>query len=147
VSFDWHQDVQHRDKGPGTWRDLNGRGSYVQTIMLIDDMTSDNGPLKFIPRSAINGEPDARLSASSFDYGTPMSSGSPLPFDESQAMTVTGAAGSVLFFGPYAIHGSTPNESAVPRRVLINGYAYPGANGRVYPGEGSGRTLRRAARG
>jgi ectoine hydroxylase-related dioxygenase (phytanoyl-CoA dioxygenase family) len=70
-----------------------------------------------------------------------------LPFDESQAMTVTGAAGSVLFFGPYAIHGSTPNESAVPRRVLINGYAYPGANGRVYPGEGSGRTLRRAARG
>jgi hypothetical protein len=53
----------------------------------------------------------------------------------------------VLFFGPYAIHGSTPNESAVPRRVLINGYAYPGANGRVYPGEGSGRTLRRAARG
>jgi len=147
VSFDWHQDVQHRDKGPGTWRDLNGRGSYVQTIMLIDDMTVDNGPLKFIPRDAVRGNPDERLSSSSFDYGTPMASGSPLPFDESQAMTVTGAAGSVLFFGPYAIHGSTPNESAVPRRVLINGYAYPGANGRVYPGEGSGRTLRRTARG
>ena len=27
------------------------------------------------------------------------------------------------------------------RRVLINGYAYPGANGRIYPGEGAGRTL------
>lgn len=147
VSFDWHQDVQHRDKGPGTWRDLNGRGSYVQTIMLIDDMTSDNGPLKFIPRSAVIGDPDERFSSNSFDYGTPMSSGSTQPFDASQAMSVTGAAGSVLFFGPYAIHGSTPNESEVPRRVLINGYAYPGANGRVYPGEGSGRILRRAARG
>jgi hypothetical protein len=29
--------------------------------------------------------------------------------------------------------------------VLINGYAYPGANGRVYPGEGSGRVLPRSA--
>lgn len=147
VSFDWHQDVQHRDKGPGTWRDLNGRGSYVQTIMLVDDMTSDNGPLKFIPRSAIHGNADERLSPSSFDYGTPMTGGSPLPFDEARAVTVTGVAGSVLFFGPYAIHGSTSNESEVSRRVLINGYAYPGANGRVYPGEGSGRILRRAANG
>jgi len=25
--------------------------------------------------------------------------------------------------------------------VLINGYAFPGANGRVYPGEGACRTL------
>ena len=51
-------------------------------------------------------------------------------------------AGSVLVFGPYAIHRSLPNRSAVPRRVFINGYASPGANARVYPGEGAGRTLR-----
>lgn len=143
VSFDWHQDVQHRDKGPGTWRDLNGRGSYVQTIMLVDDMTEHNGPLKFIPRSAVRGDGQLRLSLESYDYNTPMSVGSkPALFDESQAVTVTGQAGSVLFFGPYAIHGSTANESDIPRRILINGYAYPGANGRVYPGRGSGRTLR-----
>jgi len=143
VSFDWHQDVQHRDKGPGTWRDLNGRGSYVQTIMLVDDMTEYNGPLKFIPRSAVQGDGQSRLSLESYDYNTPMSVGSkPALFDESQAVTVTGCAGSVLFFGPYAIHGSTANESDIPRRVLINGYAYPGANGRVYPGRDSGRTLR-----
>jgi len=146
VSFDWHQDVQHRDKGPGTWRDLNGRGSYVQTIMLIDDMSEHNGPLKFIPRSAVKGE--GRLSDAAYDYSTPMSSGAETTrFDESKAVTVTGAAGSVLFFGPYAIHGSTSNDSSVPRRVLINGYAYPGANGRVYPGRGSCRTLRRVTRG
>ena len=148
VSFDWHQDVQHRDKGPGTWRDLNGRGSYVQTIMLIDDMTAANGPLKFIPRSAVQGDPQARLSLESYDYNTPMTAGAkPLPFDVTQAVTVTGSAGSVLFFGPYAIHGSTSNGSTVPRRILINGYAYPGANGRVYPGRGSGRTLRRPPHG
>ncbi|MBM4216688.1 MAG: phytanoyl-CoA dioxygenase family protein [Gammaproteobacteria bacterium] len=148
VSFDWHQDVQHRDKGPGTWRDLNGRGSYVQTIMLVDDMTVYNGPLKFIPRSSVGGEGQIRLSSDPYDYSTPMrSAAAPAFFDESQAVTVTGTAGSVLFFGPYAIHGSTSNDSFVPRRVLINGYAYPGANGRVYPGEGSCRTLTRSAHG
>ncbi len=146
VSFDWHQDVQHRDKGPGTWQDLNGRGSYVQTIMLIDDMTLANGPLKFVPRSAVRSGDALRLSAESYDYNRPMGhNDKPAPFDEAQAMTITGRAGTVLFFGPYAIHGSMANESDVPRRVLINGYAYPGANGWVYPGRGSGRTLRRLA--
>jgi len=117
VSFDWHRDLQHRDKGPGTWRDVNGRGSYVQTITLIDDMTEDNGPLMFIPGTA--------------------------GFDTSKAVTLTGAAGSVLFFGPYTVHGSTANDADTPRRVLINGYASPGANGRVYPGREACRVLRR----
>ncbi|MGA0055071.1 MAG: phytanoyl-CoA dioxygenase family protein [Steroidobacteraceae bacterium] len=142
VSFDWHQDIQHRDKGAGTWKDVNGRGSYVQTIMLIDDMTETNGPLKFIPRDAVRGDAEGRIFSSHYDYGTPMESGTATPqLDESAAITVTGASGSVLFFGPYAVHGSTSNESAYSRRILINGYAYPGANGRVYPGEGSGRRL------
>lgn len=142
VSFDWHQDIQHRDKGPGSWCDLNGRGSYVQTILLVDDMTLDNGPLKFIPRSGVRGEASGRLSSSSYDYGTPMGPDhARTEFDVEQAVTVTGRAGDVLFFGPYAIHGSMANGSPFPRRVLINGYAFPGANGRVYPGEGACRTL------
>jgi ectoine hydroxylase-related dioxygenase (phytanoyl-CoA dioxygenase family) len=51
------------------------------------------------------------------------------------------SAGSVLLFGPYSVHGSQPNTSARPRRTFINGYAYPGANARIYPGEGAGRLL------
>jgi ectoine hydroxylase len=140
VSFDWHQDVQHRDKGPGTWRDLNGRGSYVQTLLAVDEMRADNGPLQFVPREAARLDARGRLRDAHYDYGTPMG-GDDAAVDVRRAETVTGPAGSVIFFGPYAVHGSTPNRSATPRRVLINGYAYPGANGRVYPGEGSGRTL------
>lgn len=142
VSFDWHQDIQHRDKGPGTWRDVNGRGSYVQTITLIDDMTEGNGPLQFIPRSAVRGDAEGRIFGAHYDYAAPMQTDAPAPdIDVSAAVTITGERGSVLLFGPYAVHGSTANASTQPRRVLINGYAYPGANGRVYPGEGSGRTL------
>lgn len=128
VAFDWHQDIQHRDKGNDTWRDVTGRGSYVQTILLVDDMTEENGPLEFLPSDAVTCGPDGRLVAGA-------------PIDTSRSVSVTGRAGDVLFFGPYAVHGSTPNLSAKPRRVLINGYAAPGANKRYYPGRGACRSL------
>ena len=141
VSFDWHQDIQHRDKGPGTWRDLNGRGSYVQTLLAVDDMRADNGPLQFVPQDAVRTDARGRLSDASFNYGTPMGAGGSDIVDASRAETIIGEAGAVILFGPYAVHGSTANHSLAPRRVLINGYAHPGANGRVYPGVGSGRRL------
>ncbi|MDB4942961.1 MAG: hypothetical protein JWP97_2495 [Labilithrix sp.] len=137
VAFDWHQDIQHRDKGGDTWRDVNGRGSFVQTILLVDDMTEENGPLEFLPPDAVTLDAARRLVKVD---------GQPL-VDASRAASVTGRAGDVLFFGPYAVHGSTPNQSEKPRRVLINGYAAPGANKRVYPGRGACRTLPARASG
>jgi len=130
VAFDWHQDIQHRDKGNDTWRDVNGRGSFVQTILLVDDMTEENGPLEFVPRDAARLDANGRLVR---DGG--------IQVDTSRAIPVTGRAGDVLLFGPYAVHGSMPNRSTSPRRVLINGYAAPGANKRVYPGRGACRVL------
>lgn len=127
VAFDWHQDIQHRDKGAGTWTDVNGRGSFVQTILLLDDMDSENGPLQFIPREAARFDANSRVDRSCIDAP--------------RALSVMGRAGDVLFFGPWAVHGSTPNRSTRPRRVLIDGYAAPGANGRRYPGVGACRTL------
>ena len=129
VAFDWHQDIQHRDKGPGTWRDVNGRGSYVQTILLVDDMTEENGPLEFVAPGAASFDDQGRLVPGSVDAA--------------RAVPVTGRAGDVLFFGPWAVHGSLQNRSSLPRRVLINGYAAPGANGRHYPGVGACRVLGR----
>jgi ectoine hydroxylase-related dioxygenase (phytanoyl-CoA dioxygenase family) len=131
VAFDWHQDIQHRDKGGDTWRDVTGRGSYVQTILLVDDMTEENGPLEFLPRGAASLDPAGRLVKD--DRGPRL--------DASRAVPITGRAGDVLLFGPYAVHGSSPNLSSKPRRVLINGYAAPGANGRYYPGRGACRVL------
>ena len=131
VAFDWHQDIQHRDKGGDTWRDVNGRGSFVQTILLVDDMTEENGALEFLPADAVALDASGRLAKE----------GGSVRVDASRAVAVTGRAGDVLLFGPYAVHGSTPNQSDKPRRVLINGYAAPGANKRVYPGRGACRVL------
>jgi len=139
VRFDWHQDIGHRDRGPGTWEDVNGRGSYVQTALCVDDMTIENGPLMLLKGSGMWG----RVDFGQFDYKDDYNSRLPVCFEEKNVVTVTAPAGSVLFFGPYTIHASFENTSSTSRRVFINGYAYPGANHFKYPGEGSGRALRR----
>ena len=132
VEFPWHQDSTHRRFGGEEWKDVNGRGSYVQTVIALDDIDETNGPIRLIPGSCRHGHIDVGVAGqipSRFIDGRPI-------------VAATMAAGDVLAFGPYTIHASTPNLSSGPRRVLINGYAYPGANSRVYPGEGSGKVVR-----
>jgi ectoine hydroxylase-related dioxygenase (phytanoyl-CoA dioxygenase family) len=139
VVFGWHQDIQHRDKGNGTWRDVNGRGSFVQTLIAIDEMTADSGPLMFIPGSGQWG----RVDFGDHDYDDPgYTPRRPPGFDEREAVTILAQPGDTLFFGPYTAHASFENTSSTYRRVLINGYASPGANHRTYPGDGAGRRLR-----
>jgi len=138
VIFGWHQDVQHRDKGNGTWTDVNGKGSFVQTLIAIDEMTPESDPLKFIPGSSKWG----RVDFGDHDYDDPhYQPRRPPQFNESDAVTILAKPGDTLFFGPYTAHASFENVSSTYRRVLINGYAYPGANRRVYPGDGAGRLL------
>ncbi len=130
VEFPWHQDSTHRRYGGSEWRDANGRGSYVQTVLAVDDVTTENGPLELIPGSSQLGHlglPEGELPAAA---------------DPRTAVAATMASGSVLLFGPYTFHRSLPNGSEQPRRVFINGFAYPGANSRIYPGRGAGRLVR-----
>jgi len=128
VVFDWHQDIEHRDKGDGTWTDINGRGSFVQTLIVVDEMTPDSGPLLFVPGSSSWGRGGFR-------------GADRLESCASDAVTIAAEPGDTLFFGPYTVHASFENTSSRSRRVLINGYASPGANRRIYPGAGVGRRL------
>lgn len=130
VAFPWHQDSKHRRYGTSEWRDVNGRGSYVQIAIALDDVTPDSGPIEFIPGSARLGH-----------LGLSEAGVLPASVDESLAIAPTPQAGGLVVFGPYTIHRSLPNRSAHPRRTFINGFAYPGANSRVYPGDGAGRVV------
>jgi hypothetical protein len=136
VTFDWHQDIQHRDKGDGNWTDVNGSGSFVQTLIALDEMTPDSGPLKFMPGSAKWGR--VEFSDDNDDGTSPRLK---TPAELRKAVTIAAGPGDTLFFGPYTAHASGENTSDRYRRVLINGYASPGANRRVYPGDGAGRRL------
>lgn len=131
VTFPWHQDSTHRRFGRSEWKDVNGKGSYVQTVIALDDVDERNGPILFIPGSCRHGH-------------IPVDEAGEIPrrfVTERPPVSPRLRAGDVLAFGPYTIHSSGPNLSSRPRRAFINGFACPGANSRVYPGEGAGREL------
>lgn len=130
VEFAWHQDTEHRRFGTELWRDINGKGSYVQTVTAIDAMGLDNSPIMVIPKSSHLGHLALNVGKNREKY-----------VDESKLKPIVMEPGSVLFFGPYLIHGSMKNTSSKARRVFINGFSYPGANSRKYPGNGSGYSL------
>lgn len=55
VAFAWHQDSQNRHYGTPDWTDVNGRGSFVQAILAVDDAPADSGPLEVFPGSCALG--------------------------------------------------------------------------------------------
>ncbi|MFT7580104.1 MAG: hypothetical protein ACI9MR_001771 [Myxococcota bacterium] len=132
VAFPWHQDSRHRRYGTPVWRDVNGRGSFVEMVTAVDPVTTENGPLELVPHSARLGHVMTDPGTKSLPSGV---------FDPTTAIAPELAPGDAVLFGPYTIHGSRPNQSTRPRRAFLNGFAYPGANTRVYPGDGAGRRL------
>ncbi len=132
VEFPWHQDSVHRRYGTPMWTDVDGRGSFVEMVTAVDPMTADNGPLQLIPGSNAQGH----IPVDPVTRKLP-----PEAVDEARAVTIEMAPGDVLLFGPYTIHGSRPNLSRSPRRAFLNGFSIPGANRRIYPGDGAGRTV------
>jgi len=124
LEFEPHQDSEHRRYGTPEWRDVDGRGSYVQTVVAIDDSTPDNGPLVFYPGSGRQGHLDPALVRHRFG--------------DRPGVPALLAAGSAAFFGPYVVHRSAENRGTRPRRIAINGFALPGANTRPYFGAGTG---------
>lgn len=124
LEFEPHQDSEHRRYGTPEWRDVDGRGSYVQAVVAIDDTTPENGPLIFYPGSGRQGHLDPATVRRRFQ-GQP-------------GVPALLKAGSAAFFGPYVVHRSEENRGLSPRRIAINGFALPGANSRPYFGSGTG---------
>ena len=133
VSFEWHQDSRHRRQGTDLWTDLDGKGSFLETITAIDPMTLDNGPLLVIPRSNLKGH----IPVKGPEKALPRDA-----FDPKEAIPVLMNPGDVLLMSPFIIHSSQPNTGDRSRRVFLNGYCIPGANRRMYPGVDAGRSLR-----
>lgn len=131
VEFSFHQDSYHRRYGTELFRDINGRGSFVQALTAVDPMGPENGGLWLIPGSHQVGHietSDGQLPAASFDAGA--------------AVPVRLAPGDTLLLSPFTVHGSKPNSGSAPRRLFINGFCCPDANRREYPGAGLGLRLK-----
>jgi ectoine hydroxylase-related dioxygenase (phytanoyl-CoA dioxygenase family) len=135
TEFAWHQDSYHRRYGTELWTDLDGRGSFVQTLTAVDAMNAENGGLVVVPESHLQGHlptDTGKLAATSLDLR--------------RAVALELAPGDAVVLSPFTIHGSSPNQSRTKRRVFINGFALPGANRRMYPGAGVGFRVQRVGR-
>ena len=106
----------------------------MQTLTAVDAATLLNGPVEFLRGSHRGGH--LRL---------PYREGAQTEDPRLEALRGQGrqcpallAPGDVAVFGPYVVHGSQPNESDQPRRAFVNGFAFPGANRKLYPGHAAG---------
>ncbi|HEY8524653.1 MAG TPA: phytanoyl-CoA dioxygenase family protein [Acidimicrobiales bacterium] len=110
-AIEWHQDWAFY---PHTNDDL------VAVGILLDDMTEDNGPLLVVPGSH-RGPVYSHLSDEGYFCGA-------LDFRRLRrsleaADVLTAPAGSITLHHVRAVHGSGPNRSGRPRRVLFENYA------------------------
>jgi hypothetical protein len=94
--FPWHQDSTFLEGflGPAA-------AEVVTAIVFLDGANADNGALRFLPGSQLEG---------------PMGDD---PVDESREVTVEAPAGSVLLFPSLLIHRSSPNRSDRDRRAVL----------------------------
>lgn len=107
----WHQDerfIPTRDR------------SLVGAWIAVDDANVDNGCLWVLPGSHRDG-----MIWPSRPHGNPEEydpTGESFGFDDSGAVPVEVAAGSVVFFNGYLLHKSLRNRSDGHRRALVNHY-------------------------
>lgn len=132
VAFAIHRDIDNRRKFDPDWKDMNGKGSFVQTLIAIDSMRVDNGTIWVFEGSHKDDRPikDNPVLAGEYLSGA---MGKPVPLLLNP--------GDVVFFHPNIVHYSLKNSSDKPRRVFINGFSSPFANHRPYPGEGSAQRI------
>jgi ectoine hydroxylase len=106
--FPWHQDFPYWYVAAG-----HAAADVVTAIVFLDDATESNGAVRVIPGSHRTGSaPRNPLDPTRF-------LADPLKLDVASEIVVEVPAGSVLWFGAYLVHRSSPNTSGQHRRALL----------------------------
>ncbi|MFH9658885.1 phytanoyl-CoA dioxygenase family protein [Streptomyces sp. NPDC017248] len=120
----WHQDFL-------AWRlaDNLPEPRLVNVGVFLDDVTEFNGPVIFVPgshRAGLVGDGQRRATKSAQHLDPDDISLTPAQLAGlvrgGGMESPKGPAGSVVFFDPEIVHGSAPNMSPFPRKLLIATY-------------------------
>lgn len=107
-----HQDFPY-------WESFADDASRVATAMLfLDDSTIENGTLRVVPGSHKRGKWQTRTDSDPFgnlEIDLALD-------DDAAAVPLEVPAGSVVFFGAFLVHKSSPNTSGKDRRALLYSY-------------------------
>ncbi len=106
--FPWHQDYPY-------WYVAVGEDAQdvITAIVFLDDATADNGAVRVIPGSHRIG-PVRRDPDDPTRFLT-----DPAAIDPREEIVLEVQAGSVLWFGSFLVHRSSPNTSGRHRRALL----------------------------
>ena len=118
--FPWHQDYPYWYVAVGTHAE-----DVVTAIVFLDDATAENGAFRVIPGSHRNG-PVMRDPSDPTRFLT-----SPAAVDAGDAVVIEAPAGTVVWFGAFLVHCSSPNRTARHRRALLPSWQ-PAGRGRLH---------------
>jgi ectoine hydroxylase-related dioxygenase (phytanoyl-CoA dioxygenase family) len=111
-SFSWHQDKVFRQPA----EDFPGvESGYLQTVIVIDEITEDNAPVEYITgshRAPFAGNPDER-SPRLRQFSR----------DGLSGVKIMARPGDVMVWSVMVVHGSDQNRSQLPRMTYMNGFA------------------------
>jgi len=133
INLTFYQDIRNRKNFDKDWKDLNGKGSFVLTVIALDPMNVENGTIYYVPKSHMRGD----LMLDKIADKAALRKVAQLD----KAVPLLLSPGDLVVWHPYLIHGSDPNKFSTQRRIFINGFSYPGANTKPYPGDGSAQTI------
>ena len=113
--WQWHQDY-------GTWLRDDGMPEprAMNISVFLDDVMPINGPLMLVPRSQHHGNLAAGhdLSTTSYPLWTLDDALVTKLVEEGGIVSPTGKAGGVLMFHGNLVHGSAPNITPYPRKIV-----------------------------
>jgi phytanoyl-CoA hydroxylase len=110
-------------------------GRYVDVLVHLDDTSHRNGEIRFLPGSHLWGPLEHISQGPNGEPSAPH-----LPLDRyrlEDTVPVPARAGDVVVFSIYTVHGSYPNRSRTPRRLVRMGFRDP--NNRQVAGQSLGR--------
>lgn len=105
---DYHQDEPF---------DPHTNDNSATVLLMLDDMTEDNGCLRVVPESH-----NERYSHYQDDRFTGAIDPKLFPDLERRSLAITGKAGDLCLLHSWTVHGGPPNRSHTPRRLLICDY-------------------------
>jgi hypothetical protein len=120
-SFAWHQDIMFRNPKENYPRIVEEDG-YVQTAIIVDEMSSQNGGIEFVLGSHLLG--DLGLIGSDYEGLRGFNRDNKHPaFQNLPTVILEASPGDVVVWSSLTVHGSMPNSSKYPRMYLMNGFA------------------------
>ncbi len=118
-SFSWHQDVVFRQPYDEY---TNIKDSYLQTIIVVDEITPNNGAIEYIPGSHKLG--NLRLVHDDFSNLRHFSREQIRQlFPDLKEKVYLARPGDVMIWSVMIVHGSASNESSNMRMTYMNGFS------------------------